>query len=101
MRVFRRVVGFGGGAVVQRGVDVFGRRCMADPLRQQRAGDHAEHADAQSDRLGYQTLFADQHLDQYPRYEAAEDRRQRALRRRALPGAPAKSGTKAPASVTL
>jgi len=33
VRVFRRVVGFGGGVVVQHGVAICVRRWMADPLR--------------------------------------------------------------------
>ena len=56
-----------GSAVVQRSVDVLVRRRVTDPLRQQRAGDHAEHADTQADQLRrHQAGFADQRFDQNP-----------------------------------
>jgi hypothetical protein len=103
MPVFRfRVVRLCGGVVVQDGVGVLAGQAMADPLRQQRSGNHADDRDAEPDQLRrHRAGFADQHLDQYPGGEAAEDRRQRALvvaRRQKMPAA---SGTKAPARVTL
>ena len=51
MRMFRRVMGFRCHPMAQGFVDVFVRQPMADPLWQQRAGDHAEDADAQPDEL--------------------------------------------------
>jgi hypothetical protein len=68
MPVFRfRVVRLCGGVVVQDGVRVLAREAVADPLRQQRSGNHAEDGNAEPDQLRrHRARFADQHLDQHP-----------------------------------
>ena len=66
-------MGFGGSAMMQGVMNVFVRRCPTDPLRQQRAGDHAEHADGETDQLRWHRIFGThQQFDQQPRGDAAD-----------------------------
>lgn len=98
----RGVVRFTRCLVVQGGMRVRMRRTMADPLRQQRADEHAGHGNTQADQLWRnQAGLADQQLDQQPGTDAAENGGQRPCVVARFQKAPAKSGTKAPASVTL
>ena len=71
------VVRFGGRPMMQGIVDVFDGGWPTDPLRQQRAQEHADEGHAQADQLRrHQTFLTDQQLDQQPCAQPTQDGRQ-------------------------